>query len=110
MDQVRGPYGCSASIVCLRWTGNYAASRSVLTLTVFRFVLVGRLLFWWAFTRSDILVDGGRRPYLPRMASNTLGSTRVEVSPRSRPSATSRKRRRMILPDRVFGSSGTIVI
>ena len=46
--------------------------------------------------------------YLPaRIASNTLGSTNVDVSPSSRPSATSRSSRRMILPLRVFGSSGT---
>ena len=44
---------------------------------------------------------------LARIASNTLGSTNVEVSPSSRPSATSRSSRRMILPLRVFGSSGT---
>ena len=44
---------------------------------------------------------------LARIASNTLGSTNVEVSPRSRPSATSRSSRRMILPLRVLGSSGT---
>ena len=44
---------------------------------------------------------------LARIASNTLGSSSVEVSPSSRPSATSRSRRRMILPLRVFGSSGT---
>jgi hypothetical protein len=34
-------------------------------------------------------------------------SASVVVSPTSRPSATSRSRRRMILPDRVFGSSPT---
>ena len=44
---------------------------------------------------------------LARIASNTLGSTNVDVSPSSRPSATSRSSRRMILPLRVFGSSGT---
>ncbi len=44
---------------------------------------------------------------LARIASNTEGSTNVDVSPSSRPSATSRSSRRMILPLRVFGSSGT---
>ena len=48
-----------------------------------------------------------RNYLLARIASNTLGSTNVDVSPSSRPSATSRSRRRMILPLRVFGSSGT---
>jgi hypothetical protein len=38
----------------------------------------------------------------------TAVSARVVVSPTSRPSATSRSRRRMILPDRVFGSSPTM--
>ena len=42
-----------------------------------------------------------------RIASNTPGSSSVEVSPRSRFSAMSRSSRRMILPLRVFGSSGT---
>src|SRR3954471_22521134 len=36
-----------------------------------------------------------------------VGSDRVVASPGSRPSATSLRRRRMILPDRVLGSSGT---
>ena len=48
-----------------------------------------------------------QRYLLARIASNTLGSTSVDVSPSSRPSATSRSSRRMILPLRVFGSSGT---
>ncbi len=38
----------------------------------------------------------------------TAVSARVVVSPTSRPSATSRRRRRMILPERVFGSSPTM--
>ena len=55
-----------------------------------------------------LLRPGGRLSYLlARIASNTLGSNRVDVSPSSRPSATSRSSRRMILPLRVFGSSGT---
>ena len=48
-----------------------------------------------------------RRYLLALIVSNTLGSSNVEVSPSSRPSATSRSSRRMILPLRVFGSSGT---
>ena len=40
----------------------------------------------------------------------TAESWRVVTSPRSRFSATSRSSRRMILPDRVLGSSGTIMI
>ena len=39
-------------------------------------------------------------------SSTTLASAKVVVSPRLRPSATSRKSRRMILPLRVFGKSG----
>src|SRR5216683_3122877 len=46
------------------------------------------------------LVDARRR-----ISSTTAASARVVVSPRSRPSATSRSSRRMILPLRVFGSS-----
>jgi hypothetical protein len=44
----------------------------------------------------------------PRRASSstTVGSASVVVSPSARFSATSRSRRRMILPDRVFGRSG----
>ena len=38
--------------------------------------------------------------------STMAGSRRVVASPSSRPSATSRSRRRMILPERVFGRSG----
>jgi hypothetical protein len=52
--------------------------------------------------------EGWLRSYLLALiVSNTLGSSNVEVSPSSRPSATSRSNRRMILPLRVFGSSGT---
>ena len=40
-----------------------------------------------------------------RISSTTPGSASVVVSPRSRPSATSRSRRRMILPLRVLGRS-----
>ena len=40
------------------------------------------------------------------ISSTTVASARVVVSPRLRPSATSRSRRRMILPLRVLGSSG----
>ena len=40
----------------------------------------------------------------------TVGSASVVTSPMSRCSATSRSRRRMILPERVFGSSGTTMI
>ena len=45
---------------------------------------------------------------LPRRASSatTVGSASVVVSPRGRFSDTSRSSRRMILPERVFGSSG----
>jgi hypothetical protein len=39
-----------------------------------------------------------------------VGSARVVTSPRDRFSATSRSSRRMILPDRVLGSSGTTMI
>ena len=51
--------------------------------------------------------QNNRRYLLALIVSNTLGSSNVEVSPSSRPSATSRSSRRMILPLRVFGSSGT---
>src|ERR1043166_9295564 len=37
--------------------------------------------------------------------ATTFGSASVVVSPRARPSAISRRSRRMILPDRVFGRS-----
>src|SRR5262249_54033660 len=40
-----------------------------------------------------------------RISSTTVGSASVVVSPSSRFSATSRSSRRMIFPDRVFGSS-----
>ena len=40
------------------------------------------------------------------ISETTVGSASVVVSPSGRFSATSRRRRRMILPDRVFGSSG----
>ena len=49
----------------------------------------------------------GRIYWAARIASNTPGSSSVEVSPSSRFSAMSRSRRRMILPLRVFGNSGT---
>ena len=42
-----------------------------------------------------------------RISSTTPASASVVVSPRSRPSATSRSSRRMILPLRVLGRSGT---
>src|SRR4029077_11940873 len=41
-----------------------------------------------------------------RISSTTVGSASVVVSPGGRFSATSRRRRRMILPLRVLGSSG----
>ena len=41
-----------------------------------------------------------------RISSTTAGSASVVVSPSGRSSATSRRSRRMILPERVFGSSG----
>ena len=44
------------------------------------------------------------------MRSMTEESARVVTSPTSRFSATSRSSRRMILPERVFGSSLTIMI
>ena len=44
------------------------------------------------------------------MICMTEVSARVVVSPTSRPSAISRSRRRMILPERVFGSSSTMKI
>src|SRR5207248_3226095 len=44
------------------------------------------------------------------ISSTTLGSARVVVSPRSRPSATSFSRRRMILPLRVLGRSSVKMI
>ena len=47
----------------------------------------------------------GCRPYLPRIASNTLGPNRIDASSRPGPSAMSPRMRRMTLPDRVFGSS-----
>ena len=61
------------------------------------------------FTRYSFRAAGqnNRRYLLALIASNTLGSNNVDVSPSSRPSATSRSSRRMILPLRVFGSSGT---
>src|ERR1700722_16895608 len=40
------------------------------------------------------------------MALTTVGSSSVVTSPSGRSSATSRRSRRMILPERVFGSSG----
>src|SRR5262245_29957542 len=43
--------------------------------------------------------------YFDLMPSTTAGSASVVVSPSAWSSATSRNRRRMILPDRVFGSS-----
>ena len=45
-----------------------------------------------------------------RISSTTAGSASVVVSPRGRFSATSRSSRRMILPERVFGSSGVNTI
>src|SRR6185437_11983742 len=45
-------------------------------------------------------------PIRSLMALTTDGSIRVVTSPRDRFSATSRSNRRMILPLRVFGSSG----
>jgi hypothetical protein len=61
------------------------------------------------FTRYSFRAAGqnNRRYLLALIASNTLGSNNAEVSPSSRPSATSRSSRRMILPLRVFGNSGT---
>ena len=44
---------------------------------------------------------------LERIVSTTFASASVGVSPSVRPSAMSRSRRRMILPDRVLGMSGT---
>ena len=46
-------------------------------------------------------------PECSRMVSTTPSSASVVVSPRTRPSAMSRRRRRMILPERVLGRSGT---
>ena len=43
--------------------------------------------------------------YLSLSVATTAGSASVVVSPSARPSAMSRRSRRMILPDRVFGSS-----
>ena len=45
-------------------------------------------------------------PLLSRIVSTTPASARVVVSPRARFSAMSRRRRRMILPERVLGRSG----
>ena len=45
-----------------------------------------------------------------RISSTTPGSASVVVSPSSRPSATSRSRRRMILPERVLGRSSVKMI
>ena len=50
--------------------------------------------------------SGGVSAALRWISSTTVASASVVVSPRLRPSATSRSRRRMILPLRVFGSSG----
>src|SRR4051812_226686 len=58
-------------------------------------------------------VVGSRRPHSSvgdsaarfLISSTTAGSASVVVSPRARPSATSRSKRRMIFPERVFGSS-----
>jgi len=46
-------------------------------------------------------------PLLSRIVSTTAVSANVVVSPSTRPSAMSRSSRRMILPDRVLGRSGT---
>src|SRR5437868_1754486 len=45
-----------------------------------------------------------------RMVSTTVASARVVVSPRGWPLAMSRRSRRMILPERVLGSSGANMI
>src|SRR3989442_14361235 len=45
-----------------------------------------------------------------RIDSTTVASARVVVSPRGCPLAMSRSRRRMILPERVLGSSGVNMI
>ena len=48
--------------------------------------------------------------YSLRSASTTAGSASVVVSPSARPSAMSRSRRRMILPERVLGRSAVKMI
>ena len=63
------------------------------------------------FARAARLSELGARPAgvpAARSASSltTAGSASVVVSPSGRFSATSRSRRRMIFPERVFGSSG----
>ena len=59
--------------------------------------------------RAGLAVRGaGRQPW--PMRSITVGSASVVTSPRGRFSATSRSSRRMILPERVLGSSATIRI
>jgi len=52
--------------------------------------------------------DGAPARSLSLMICMTEVSASVVVSPIARPSATSRSRRRMILPERVFGSSVTM--
>ena len=62
-----------------------------------------------AETRLDVAVDAsGGESAAARSAISltTAGSASVVVSPSGRFSATSRSRRRMIFPERVFGSSG----
>src|SRR3990172_3519997 len=46
-------------------------------------------------------------PVFSRIVSTTVASASVVVSPSVRPSAMSRRSRRMILPERVLGRSGT---
>src|SRR3984893_3445222 len=66
-----------------------------------------RALSWFsALGSSPGLRYSSPRPAPSRSASTTVGSWSVVVSPRARFSATSRRRRRMILPERVLGSSG----
>src|SRR5262249_45734661 len=58
-----------------------------------------------AYPQNTPCVYPSSPPCCSRREATTAGSARVVVSPRTRPSATSRSRRRMILPERVLGSS-----
>ena len=64
---------------------------------------------WRSRRPAAPLVLSDRRDRLAE-AAMTSGSRRVVTSPRARPSAMSRSRRRMILPERVFGSSSAQTI
>src|SRR5689334_6094941 len=83
-----------------------------------RAVIITATSYNWA---RGTELDNGRIGVLVDQSSDAVGSpwlirsitdesVSVVTSPSSRCSATSFSRRRMILPERVFGSSGTIMI